>query len=654
MVTLAVAVLLLTGGFGSNLWASGSPAARDLARAVQLLDADRPGEARVALVALLSRHPRAPEAEAASYLIAECYEQLGRSTPAFAAQAADAYRQALARYPSSPRAVRAVLGLGRALLLQDRPAEAREALERGQQQHPGHPLLPAILLELGRAHTALAAWGEGHRVLQRLATGYPDAPEAGAAAFELARLLALQGKRADADAAYQRALARDPLYARSRPEHLFMLGELALERGRPAEARRHFLDLYNRHPRSPLVLRALGAAGESLRAEGREREARFILSEGRPATPNPEGPRPLDRIAFKMSPERAGSAGALSPRDLPAASSPAAEKVVQGAGGGSPQGPSPLAVHEKVRALLRARHHRDAMLTIERTPGSARDPVLRAAYQEAVAHLLERPFRAGKYAGVAEGYRHVKAALLPDVKDPRLATMVGESLLRLGRVREAEPHLRQAAAQRGEREEGVILTLARAAVALGHAEEAAALYRRLLTVSPRSPHTGEARRSLAILAERTGDLQGAVDQIEALLRAAAGGREQSELAARLGDLRFAMKQYTQAVSAYRRALQGGDGETLRRAAFRLGDALFALRQYTPAVQAYQDGLGRFPEAPERVWALYRLAEAHRLAGDEVQAVKALRELERADRGVWGRAARELAAVLELERRLATP
>ena len=82
------------------------------------------------------------------YELAQSLMETGRP-----AAAAAQYRAALARRPGFPEAI---ASLGHALLMSDRPAEARPYLRRFVEQHPTHSSVVLARRWLAEAEAALA------------------------------------------------------------------------------------------------------------------------------------------------------------------------------------------------------------------------------------------------------------------------------------------------------------------------------------------------------------------------------------------------------------------------------------------------------------------------------------------------------------------
>jgi TolA-binding protein len=180
-------------------------------------------------------------------------------------RAAETLRRASEEGDGPALRLRALSGLGWALLKGKKPAEAAEAFGTLLAQAPDDPLAPEAAL--GRAR-ALEDAGQDNRALtayDEVRMRYPKSERAEAAVLARARLLERTGRPADAAAAYEQLL-RDHRegVAEGPPDRLLAeWGWALIEAGKAVEADQVFGRLLEEHPDSPRAAEARVNLAES-------------------------------------------------------------------------------------------------------------------------------------------------------------------------------------------------------------------------------------------------------------------------------------------------------------------------------------------------------------------------------------------------------
>jgi TolA-binding protein len=196
--------------------------------------------------------------------------------------------------PAEPWTVRARIGLGWALLGEEKPAEAAEAFGRALTARPPAP--PELAAEAAYMEGwALEKAGQVDRALAaytRAADAYADRPQGPASALARAQLLARSGRSGDAADALAGLLEKHPNGLDERTPAAVLLAELARaqeQAGRAGDSRATYQRLLNEAPRGAAAAEARLALGEEAAKQQRYDEARALLE----AIANP---READRV----------------------------------------------------------------------------------------------------------------------------------------------------------------------------------------------------------------------------------------------------------------------------------------------------------------------------------------------------------------------
>jgi len=215
----------------------------------------------------LLRYPASPYAPRAYVGIARYYERTGFYAPAI--QVAE---NVLDRYPDSPAA-------GDALLLMGRCREATGDLDGSRRfylryvdSYPAAEDLPDVLLRVARTWMQQDDYTQAKAVLEQVIRGWPESPAVIRARLSLAECLARQSR-------YDRAMAQLRLAEKSAgdsatPGQLdFMMAECLMKLGRYPEARRRLAQVVRSSPEPAVAEKAYYALGDCFLAEGSPVEA---------------------------------------------------------------------------------------------------------------------------------------------------------------------------------------------------------------------------------------------------------------------------------------------------------------------------------------------------------------------------------------------
>ncbi len=168
------------------------------------------------------------------------------------------------RYPKSPLAEEARLGLSEALLKTGALREARARLEAFLVSASGDPRLPRALFLLGQAREGAGDRTGALETYARLNSEYPNSEWTVAGRIPQGRLLQQGGRWEEARQAFERAVAGSDVP--SAVEAAFELGEGLRSRGAHEDATEAYLTAAYLAPDSIWARRALLGAGQSLAA----------------------------------------------------------------------------------------------------------------------------------------------------------------------------------------------------------------------------------------------------------------------------------------------------------------------------------------------------------------------------------------------------
>lgn len=192
----------------------------------------------------------------------------------------------------------------------------------------------------------------------------------------------------------------------------------------------------------------------------------------------------------------------------------------------------------------------------------------------------------GALGRIDEAQRHLRQAqrLAPGAAEPAVA--LADLLRRTGRLQEAADCL-QAAVQAGASSVALYNNLGLLQRDLGDLQGAQLSLRRALALAPASPHV---LRNLAVTQRRAGEHEAALDGFQALAQAAP---ESSENQNNLGVALRSVGRLDEALSAFREATRLDPGS--HEAHNNLGVTLQQLGRVEDAVAAYREALVRKPD-----------------------------------------------------------
>ncbi len=576
------------------------------------------------------RFPKDEAAPAVEFLAAESLLLSGDEE-----DAAKAYTAFLQRHAGDPRAEKAAFRLGCTLHGLGKGDEARPHLERvARGKQTPEEFRPALLL-LGDLAFASGDWPGAERLLGEYLSLAAEADGADDALLKLGLARARQNRHADALKAFDQLLARGD-QSPHRTQALFERGQALVALKRPDEAAAAFTGVLESDPRSrfaPYAHNHLGAIesgrgdreaaaghfakaaelgeGTDLEADALFEQARALAAAGKHAEAEHAFTRLLEEYpSHRLAPEASARlAIAASRQDRHEQALEAIERAERSHAASLPSGVRDALAYEKAWCLRKLGRPEEAAPICRDLMGRA-EPELRA---HAAVDLATIEADAGRYADAAQILRSVLASKPPEDLAPRATYQLGVCAFRTDKFDEAAHMMERFFAARSEEADPSLaasasLVAGESLLKLGKHKQAAEHLRRVVDGAK-----GDPARPAAML--RLGECLAMLQlwpESERVFRQYLSefGTEDLWFQAKFG-LAWAVEnqgRVPEAIAAYSEVVDRHQGPTAARAQFQIGECLFAQKKHEDAARELLkvDILYDYPE-----WSAAALYEAGR-------------------------------------------
>jgi TolA-binding protein len=573
--------------------------------------------------------------------------------------AANAYREAIAADPEGPEAASASYALAALLYRQKKYQEAEHGFDAFLKRYPKHTQSPAARLAIGQCRWQRREFGGARDSLEAaIASGLKGETHAGALLL-LGRCHARLGADAKAETAWKAVVETYPKSGAA-PRALAALADWYAETGRTEEAERARKELGERYPSAPATVASRLRAGDVELRKGKPEAAIRHYQAALAAEPAAADALPirLSLAAAALRAEKPELALAECRKVLDASPESAAADQARllMASAHAKQGRSPeaAALYRAVAdrepktaraaaALLRlgrlqsdAKQHAEAQATLERLlkehPESSLVP-------EALYELAWARDESGDRAAATATWERLLKEFPTHALAAEAAFRLGEGAYAARRYEDAAGYYRRAAegrlpADATDAGDKAWYKLGWSHRQLGRHDAAAAAFRKLYTLYPKSELALEGR----LRAAEAHSEQGHVSEARALFAAVIREGEKTTdgadhvLRARLGLALARLKNGEQADGPLPAALadlkalaRTANGHVGAEAQFRVGEALLARREYARAAEEFLRVTLLFKGYP--TWAApaqFQLGESYSAMGNAREAKAAYR------------------------------
>jgi tetratricopeptide (TPR) repeat protein len=523
-----------------------------------------------------------PLDETAAFLLGDLYAaRANHRETADLRRALQAFENARLRYPHTENAVRGLWRIGQLYAAMEFSHEAVASFKRVVARHAESPYAAYAQLDLAELYRGWELWKEAdgaYRALRSLRLTPADQIRATLGSADVAARL---GRYEEAYRIYREAEA----HAREDARALFRYAETAYHAGRYGEARDLFLALFNIYSRDPLAPVAYAYVGDTLRVEGRTRNAERAYDDilAKPAESlggalallmAAMGKRLLHGCApipsgFDNAPCRVEDNTAQDPRPLARELAAQARTLFRD----RPTDPTLRRLVFDVATFLRGRGLFDIALELHHEivvvlpPSPLRDR-LSAVLHETAGGAVRTYAQARDDLSVVRFFHGFRSAFTPSMLNGPVGLTIADSHARLGLLAQTIELSSPIAANRTHpKAEEALFLLADAFRRRGDWEKARQRFEQFLTRYPASRRAPEALAHLADVLDRQGRAQDATARYRTWLDRYTRHQDAEAIALRLarasGDASYVEGRYAEAIPHYRAALAAASTEAER-------------------------------------------------------------------------------------------
>ncbi|MBI3608649.1 MAG: tetratricopeptide repeat protein [Nitrospirae bacterium] len=529
-----------------------------------------------------------PLDETAAFLLGDLYAaRANHRETADLRRALQAFEDARLRYPHTENAVRALWRIGQTYSALGFSHEAVGSFKRVVARHAESPYAAYAQLDLAELYRGWELWTEAdgaYRALRSLPLTPADQIHA---RLGSADVVARLGRYEEAYQMYREAEA----HAREDARALFRYAETAYHTGRYGDARDLFLSFFNIYSRDPLAPVAYAYVGDTLRIEGKTRNAELTYDDilAKPAESlggtlallmAAMGKRLLHGCApipsgFDDAPCRVEATPTQDPRPLAHELAAQARTLIRD----RPTDPTLRRLVFDAATFLRGHGLFDIALELHHEivailPPSPIRNRLSAVLHETAGSAVLSYAEARDDLSVIRFFYGSRSAFTPSMLNGPLGLTIADSHARLGLLAQTIELSSPIAANRTHpKAEDALFLLADAFRRRGDLEKARQRFEQFLTRYPASRRAPEALAYLADVLDRQGRTQDATARYRTWLDRYPHHQDAEAITLRLtralGDASYAAGRYAEAIRHYRAALAASSTNEAERGWFQL-------------------------------------------------------------------------------------